>query len=250
MISIGTCALIFWFLSPFLLHTEYFLNPGMWIFSAVGIFHPLFSLYLSFEATERMGPTVAATISGTTPLFATAVAVLVMGEHITIVFLMGTFGTILGIMTLSWKRQEHIDWALPALLFPLGASAIRGVVQNIGKFGLQQLPSPYFACLITFQVSFLGAILIYRYRFGCLPSRLPLKSVMWSGLSGTCLAIGFLSMYSALKYGRVVVVSPIMATFPLYTLIISLLFRQERFRMRILIGMVLVVGGVIWISIH
>jgi len=250
MISIGTCLLIFWLLSPFLLRAEYFSNPGMWVFLAVGIFHPLFSLYLAFEATKRMGPTVAATISGTTPLFATAIAVLVMGEHITIVFLMGTIGIIVGIMILSWKREEHIEWALPALLFPLGASALRGVVQNIGKFGLQLLSSPYFACLVTFQISFFGAVLIYRYRMGHLPFRLPLNGVIWSGLSGACLAVGFLSMYAALSHGRVVLVSPIMATFPLYALLISLLFRQERFRLRILIGMILVVGGVIWISIH
>ena len=61
---------------------------------------------------------------------------------------------------------------------------------------------------------------------------------------------GALSMYSALNCGRVVVVSPIIATFPVFTLVISLLFRQERFRLRILTGMMLVMGGIIWICIQ
>jgi len=250
MITIGTCVTIFWLLSPFLLKAEYFANPGMWIFFANGFIHPLFSLYLAFEASKRMGSTVSATISAVAPLFATTGAVLVLGEDITLFFLLGTICTVVGIMTLSWKRQSHINWTLPALVFPLGAAAIRGANHNIGKFGLQLLPSPYFASLVSFTVSFVGAIMIYRFRIGSLPTRLPMQSVMWSGLAGICIAMGVLSMYSALHYGRVVVVSPIIATFPLFTLLINLLFRQERFRLSILIGVVLVVGGVIWISIQ
>jgi drug/metabolite transporter (DMT)-like permease len=250
MISIGTCMTIFWLLSPFLLKAEYFTNPGMWVFFANGLMHPLFSLYLAFEASKRMGSTVSATIASIAPLFATAGAVLVLEEHINLIFLMGTICTVLGIMVLTWKRQSHINWALPVLIFPLGAAVIRGANQNIGKFGLQLLPSPYFAGLVSFTVSFVGSIMIYRLRIGSLPTRLPKRSVMWSGLSGICIAIGVLSMYSALQYGRVVVVSPIIATFPLFTLLINLLFRQERFRLSILIGVVMVVGGVIWISIQ
>ena len=250
MVSIGTCATIFWLLSPFLLEAEYFTNPGMWVFFANGLIHPLFSLYLAFEATKRMGSTVAATIAAIAPLFATLGAVLVLKEHITLIFLMGTICTVAGIMLLTWKRQSHINWALSALVFPLGAAVIRGANHNIGKFGLQLLPSPYFAGLVSFTVSSIGAIMIYRLRIGTLPTRLPTQSIIWSGLAGMCIAIGVLCMYSALQYGRVVVVSPIIATFPLFTLLINLIFRQERFRWSILIGVVMVVGGVIWISIQ
>jgi DME family drug/metabolite transporter len=250
MISIGTCVVIFWLLAPFLLKTEYLVNPGMWVFFANGLFHPLFSIYLAYEAAKRMGPTVSATISATAPLFATAGAVLMVGEHITIVFLMGTIGTVVGIMVLSWRHQDHSNWALSALIFPIGAAAIRGTNHNIGKLGLQLLPSPYFASLVSFTVSFVGSVLIYRYRIGSLPFELPRRALMWSGLAGTSIAIGVLSMYSALNCGRVIVVSPIIATFPLFTLLISLIFRQELFRLRILGGVLLVLGGVIWICIQ
>ncbi|MFC1798876.1 DMT family transporter [Thermodesulfobacteriota bacterium] len=250
MITIGTCVVIFWLLSPFLLKAEYFTNPGMWIFFANGLIYPIFSIYLAFEASKRMGPTVSATISAIAPLFATIGAVLLLGEHITIIFLMGTICTVAGIMILSWKRQSQINWALPVLILPLGAAVIRGANHNIGKFGLQLLPSPYFASLIAYTVSFVGAIMIYRFRTGRLPTRLPIQSIMWSGLAGICTAVGVLSMYSALHYGRVIVVSPIISTFPFFNLLISLLFRQEQFRLRLLTGMVLVVGGVIWVSIQ
>jgi len=205
---------------------------------------------LSIEATKRMGPTISATISATAPLFATAVAVTALGENITFVFLVGTLGTVTGIMVLSLKRQGHTNWPLWALVFPVGAAAIRGTNHNIGKFGLQILPSPYFASLVSFTVSFSGSVLIYRYRSGSLPWKLPRRGLMWSGFSGACIAVGVLSMYSALNSGLVIVVSPIIATFPLFTLVISLLSRQEVLSWRILAGVILVVGGVIWISIQ
>jgi len=250
MISIGTCVVIFWLLSPFLLKAEYLANPGIWIFFVNGLIHPLFSIYLAYEAAKRMGPTVSATISATAPLFATAGAVLVLGEHITIMLLMGTIGTVVGIMVLSWKEQGRRDWALWALILPIGAAVIRGINHNLGKFGLEMLPSPYFAGLVSFTVSFIGSVLIYRLRIGSLPFILPPRGLMWSGLAGGLIAMGVLSMYSALNHGRVVVVSPIIATFPVFTLVISLLFRQERFRLRILAGVALVMGGVIWICIQ
>jgi len=182
-----------------------------------GLAHPLFSIYLAFEAAKRMGPTISATISATAPLFATAGAVLVLGEHITIVFLMGIIGTVAGIMVLSWRQQGRRDWALWALILPIGAAVIRAVNHNLGKFGLEMLPSPYFASFVSFTVSFIGSVLIYRLRIGSLPFILPLRALMWSGLAGVLIAMGALSMYSALNYGRVVVVSRSSQLFRFYS---------------------------------
>ena len=250
MISMGTCVVVFWLLAPFLLRIEYFLNPGMWIFFANGLIHPLFSMYLAFEATKRMGATVSATIAATAPLFASAGAVLALGEHLTVALLTGTLGTVVGVMVLSWKRQGPTNWALSALLLPIGAAAIRGTNHMVGKFGLEMLPSPYFASLVSFTVSFIGAILIYRYRLGTLPLKLHRQGLKWSGLSGLSIAMGVLCMYSALHTGLVIVASPIISAYPLFTFLISLISRQEALSLRVLTGVVLVVGGVTWISLQ
>jgi len=212
--------------------------------------HPLFSIYLAFEATKRMGATVSATISATAPLFATAGAVFLLGEHITLMLLLGTVGTVLGIMVLTWNRNGFRDWPLWAIMLPIGAAMIRAANHNLGKFGLDMLPSPYAAALVSFTVSLFGAVIINRLRLGRLPVPLPVRGLLWSGCAGALIAIGILCMYTALHCGRVVVVSPIIASFPLFTLLISLLFRQERFKLRILLGVVLVIGGIVWICIQ
>jgi len=250
LIATGTCVLIFWLMAPFLLRGEYWLNPGMWVFLANGLIHPIFSMYLSFEGIKRMGATVSATISATVPLFATAGAVLILGEYLTPSLVLGTMGTVLGVMVISWKSKGSATWALSALIFPIGAAFIRGGSSIIGKFGLEMLPSPYFASLVSFTVSFIGTVLIYRYRLGRFPGKLPVKGLKWAGLSGVTIAIGVLCMYSALNSGLVVVVSPIISTFPLFTLFISLIFRQEALSVRMFLGVIMVVAGITWISLQ
>ena len=250
MLSIGTCVVLFWFFAPLLLRAEYWLNPGLYIFMASGLIHPIFSTFLSFEATKRMGATVSATISSISPLFATIGAVFTLGEDLTLSLLVGTLATVVGIMVLSWRRQGPTIWARWALLLPVGAAVIRAGNNILGKLGLKMLPSPYFASLVSFTVSFAGALLIYRYRLGRSRVNLPRQSLMWSGLAGLSIALGVLSMYAALSAGLVVVVSPVISTFPLFTFVLSLLFRQEAFKKNMLFGILLVVGGVIWISIQ
>jgi len=250
MIATGTCVLIFWLLAPFLLRGEYWLNPGMWVFLANGLVHPLFSMYLSFEAIKRMGATVSSTVSAITPLFAAAGAVLILGENLTLSLVPGTMGTVLGVMVLSWKGKGSATWVLAALIFPIGAAFIRGASSIIGKFGLEMLPSPYSASLVSFTVSFIGTVLIYRYRVGRFPGRLPVKGLKWAGLAGVSIAMGVLCMYSALKSGLVVVVAPIISTYPLFTLFISLIFRLETLSARLFIGVIMVVAGITWISLQ
>jgi len=249
MITMGATLTVFWLLAPFMLRAEYFHNHGMWIFLANGLIHPLFSMYLSFEAAKRMGATISATISATSPLFATAGAVLFLGESLSFSLILGTLATVFGIMLLSWQGQSSSKWALRALCFPIGAAAIRGSTHNLGKFGLHMLPSPYFASLMSFSVSFLGAVLIYRFRTGRLLFRFPLKALFWNGLCGLSIAIGVLCMYTALHIGLVSVVSPIVATSPLYTFLISLLIRYEVLNVRLAFGVITVLGGIIWICL-
>jgi len=93
-------------------------------------------------------------------------------------------------------------------------------------------------------------VFIYRYRLGRLPGKLPGQGLKWAGLSGVSIAIGALCVYSALNSGLVVVVVPIISTYPLFTLFISLIFRQEALGARLFIGVILVVAGITWISLQ
>jgi drug/metabolite transporter (DMT)-like permease len=250
MITIGTALTIYWLMAPFLLEGAFWRSRALWIFALNGMMHPLLSMYLSFEANHRMGPTVSSTITATTPLFATVGAVLLLGERLTLPILAGTLVTVGGIMVLTWTRSSAgATWAATVLVFPIGAAAVRAFNQVWGKFGLETLPSPYFAGLVSFSISFVSAVTIYRLRTGRLPLRLPRGGLEWNAWGGLCVAGAILSMYSALNAGMVLVVAPIIAAYPLFTLLYSSLLRLEVLGRRTLLGILLVLGGVLWISV-
>ncbi|HKI98792.1 MAG TPA: DMT family transporter [bacterium] len=250
MVSICVAALIFWGLLIWRMEADWWRSPAVWVFASNGLLHPMLSMLLSFEANRRMGATVSATISATTPLFAEAGAVLWLGEGLSGIVLAGTLVIVGGIVVLSWQGGTARTWAPFALVFPIGAAMVRAFNHVWGRFGLTLLPAPLFAASLSFAVSGTLSVLAFGVRTGGLPRHIPRGGLLWGMLSGVCVSAAILCMYTALTTGQVVVVSPVLNTFPLFTLGWALLFRQERLTRRVAAGVVLVVAGVMLIGLR
>ena len=69
------------------------------------------------------------------------------------------------------------------------------------------------------------------------------------GSVGGLIALAIACMYGALVNGQVVVVSPIVAAYPLFTLLTAVALGAERLSTKLLAGVVLVVGGVVLIAL-
>jgi drug/metabolite transporter (DMT)-like permease len=249
MISIGTTVTIYTLVSPFFVKAEYWSSPGIWVFMANGLIHPMISMAMSFEATRRMGATVSSTVSSTSPWFATAGAVILLGESLSPFNLAGSLATVLGVMLLIYDPGGTRSWKRADLLFALAAATVRGSNNLIGKYGLGILPVPFMAAWLSFAVSLTGAVLVYRTRTGHLPLRLPRQGLRWFSMTGTLVGAAILCMYSALSLGSVAVVSPVVAAFPLFTLALSLLLRQEIFSVKMLLGVLVVITGIVLVGL-
>lgn len=252
LLSIGATAGFFWLLFP-LIHPEtpwgnIPLPQFIGLFIVVGLFTPGISLYLAFEANRRLGPTVSGTIASTAPLFATISAIVVLGEQPTPAIALGTLCIVAGVMVLAWRGARDRTWPLWAVLLPLGAAFLRGGIHMGTKYGLGIANAPFTAAMITFTA---GVVMVALYSRG---SRTALKpgglrrAIKWLLLTGILNGIGVFCLNSALARGQVVVVSPIVATFPIFTFFLSLALRYDRFGARVLCGVVLVVGGVVAIT--
>jgi drug/metabolite transporter (DMT)-like permease len=249
MISIMATTAIYSCMAPFFVKAEYFLSPGIWVFAASGCIHPLISQAMSFEATRRVGATVSSTVSSTSPLFSSGAAVLLLGERPSWTAVAGTLATVGGAMVLTSRGKAPRGYALGSLMFAFAAAAIRGTNFLTGKVGLQLLPVPFMAAWISFLVSCIGSILFFRVRKGHLPLSLPRGGLKWFGLTGIFISTAIFCMYFALGQGSVVTVAPIVAAFPLFTLLLTLLLRQEAPSWRVILGTVIVVAGVILVSV-
>ena len=68
---------------------------------------------------------------------------------------------------------------------------------------------------------------------------------LWFGCVGACNGLGVLALYSALAHGSVLLVSPLVATYPLVTLAFAaILLRSARVTIAHVIGVTATVAGV------
>jgi drug/metabolite transporter (DMT)-like permease len=247
VVSVWTCFAMFWLAAPFGLDVTGWTAGALAVFAAVGIFFPGVVTILNFEANLRLGPTIAGTISGTAPLFAVGGAMLFLGEAITPNNIAGTVAVVLGVAALTWRGKDATrSWSRRALLIPTAAAAGRGLAQTCLKAGLALWPNPFAALLLGYTMSAATVTTGSRLRAGQAGLALRRAGVGWFAAVGAINGLATLAMYAALARGPVAIVSPIAATFPLFTLAFgALLLRQERLTARTAIGVVLTVAGVI-----
>jgi drug/metabolite transporter (DMT)-like permease len=119
------------------------------------------------------------------------------------------------------------------------------------RYGLTITNEPVFFSFVIAVVSLLGAVPYVRWsRFdkGLVWNR---KGVWYFFVSGFCEAMGALLTLIALAGARVVIVSPIVATTPLFSLAISLIFLRGKEQVTGLAvgGTVAVVAGTVAIAL-
>src|SRR6266508_679471 len=83
LVSIPSTTLFFWLLAAFLFRGEGWNATAFAIFAAVGLIFPALVTFLNFASNRLAGPTVAGTVSSTTPFFAVLGAILFLGEQLT-----------------------------------------------------------------------------------------------------------------------------------------------------------------------
>jgi len=249
IVSVGATALTYLVTSPLWMRAEDWFTPGFWVFALNGLIHPMLSVWFWMEAIQRAGPTVASTLTATAPLFATALAVAFLGETLNAQLGTGTLAVVAGIVVLSWGPLGVTRAMKIAVAFATAAALVRGLNHTIASFGLGLMPNPMMAGFVSACVAFAGSFAMYRARHGRLPARVPIASLPYMALSGAIVCAGITCMYAALAVGDVVVVSPLIATYPLFTLLIALLLGMDVMSRRLVAGVALVVGGIVAISL-
>jgi drug/metabolite transporter (DMT)-like permease len=218
------------------------------IFLAVGLVYPAVVTMLTYEANRIMGPGVAGALGNLAPLFAVSGAALLFGDWPRPLQMLGVTAIVGGVALLSARGSEGSgrQWRWWAAALPLAASIIRGIAQPVTKIGLASWPSPFAALLFGFTAStvVVAGVAIARHRG--LPRGFSRRGVLWFCCVGLSNGLAVLTLYAALARGSVVLVSPLAATYPLVTLVLSaLLLRSERITALLTAGIVITVVGVL-----
>ena len=249
LITMATTWLICLLLGPLWMRTEDWFTAGFWVFALAGLIHPYLSMYASFEALKRAGTTVASTLAATAPFFSTLGAVVLLGEDLTIVVALATVGIVAGVMVLTFDGRRMARVIRVALIFASIAAVIRGSTHVIGKWGLELLPNPFMATFVALSMGLICMTIYFRLRHGHLPRNVPTDGVKYFFYSGLCIAFAIISMYGALMLGRVVVISPIIASYPVFTLLSVWALSAERISRLLVLGVLMVTAGVVVIAL-
>jgi drug/metabolite transporter (DMT)-like permease len=245
-ISIPSGASLFWLLLP-VRGLEGWNMPGTSVFLALGLFFPVAVTLLAYEANRRMGPTIAGAIGSTAPLFAVLGAVLFLGETLGVAQIAATLAIVVGSTVLVWRNGAGGAMLKGSAWISWVAAALRALAQVIAKAGLLLWPNPYAAVVLGYSVSAAAIWIIAVF------SRRPesrvytRRGVMWFSLTGLLNASAVLTLYTALNStgGAVNIVSPIAASYPLFTLLLNaVILREERLNARLVGGVALMVAGV------
>jgi drug/metabolite transporter (DMT)-like permease len=250
-ISVPSFTLVFLLLSPLLLRGETIVWHAVPIFVGVGLVFPAVLTILTFASNRALGPVVTGALGNLSPLLSVAVAVLLLHEPLRALQFGGLMLAVFGVLTITVTRTDDMrDWRTWALLLPLGASAMRGIVPPIIKIGLETWPNPIAAGLTGYITSTLTVLMVERIRTGRFMVQAPLSGKLWFACNGICNGIGTLCLYLALGAGPVLLVAPLYATYPLFTVGMSVLFLGNvKITFRLVAGTALTVGGVVLVLV-
>ena len=250
--QIGVSVALYWMLAPLYMQKAYWLSPAIFFLAAAGLLRPLVSANLGTIGTRVLGPTIASTVSACGPILSVTLAVVFLAEPLHWQTALGTAGIVVAVVVLSWRGKTNPGWPVWALIFPIGAALIRAISHALAKLGLEFIASPIFVALVSYSVSFPLAWLYHRWRSRQNPApTVARRGIGWMVVSGLFYATAVLALNTALLWTDLVVVSPIVACTPFFTLVLGVwFFREIHIDKRTVIAVALVVPSVVLIGLR
>ena len=249
--QIGVSVSIYWLAAPFYMEAWYWTASVLPLLIMLGCFRPLLSANLGMAGTRILGPTINATLSAIAPLFGVALGVVLLAETLSWEIAVGSVGIVAGVILISSRGPSSRTWPLVALLLPIGAALVRSLSHAFSKIALEEIPSPFFIVVVAYSVSFVLA-LANQVRTGR-PGyeAVAPEGVKWLIVTGATYGVAVLVLNMALLHGRLIVVAPIVACAPLFTLLLgAAVFRENAITRRVVIAVLIVVPSVTLIGIR
>ena len=218
---------------------------GILLFTLVGIFQ-LGVRLLAYTGVEKIGASRSSALQSVSPLISATIAISVLGEHASLLIILGTILVVAGIVLVSWKpERQFANFQRWHLLLPIGAAFLTGMNHPIRRYVLTMADEPLFFSALMGAVS-LGGFAIY---LAVSPrtqrlvwNRRALRPFLGTGL---CETMSILCIITAISMGRVVIVAPLAASYPVWSVIQSAIFlrQMESINWQVVAGILSVVAG-------
>jgi uncharacterized membrane protein len=221
---------------------------GIGFFVLAGLVGTVAGRLLRFVSIEKVGASVTAALTNLYPFISAGLAILLIGEQVTLAIVAGTAVIVAGTTLLSTSGRI-VGFRPVQLWLPVLSATCFGVVAILRKLGLGGAgPLLGFAVNVSTALVAFTAFLVlagHLRRLWC-----PGRSLAYFVAAGVAENAGVLLSVIALSIGTVSVVAPLSGSGPLFVLALSFLFLRgvERLSARVVGGTLLIVLGVYLIT--
>ena len=221
---------------------------GLGFFVLAGLIGTIAGRLLRFVSIEKVGASVAAALLNLHPLIATGLAILLLGERVTIPIAAGTMVIVAGTVLLS-SGGRRIGFRPWHLTLPVLSASCFGIVAILRKIGLSHTGAVIGSAInvTTALVAFTSFLLASGQR----PAMSgPARSMAYFVAAGVTENTAVFLNVLALGMGTVSVVTPLYGVSPIFVLLLSWIFLRgfETLNARVVAGTLLIVLGVYLIT--
>jgi len=245
--SLTVNMVVLWLLS--FSFTDVTFNPWEWrYFMLCGILGPVLGRFFKYASLRKLGITLSSPIVSSHPLIAVIMAIVFIGERLSLAGYAAVFLVIAGgTMIVSMRGTGHAAVDKKYFILPVLAALGYGTSHIFRKMGMNLVPSPLVAgaVMTTSSWLFLGTSLVVSQQYRMI--RVNRRQLLFFSGAGLCTCTAIPLLYLAYKAGSVLTVAPFANISPLFALILSRIFyrTEEVFSFSVVIGTLLIICGVV-----
>ena len=224
--------------------------------AGAGILHFVAGTALNYLGIRLIGATRAAPIFSSSSLFAVLLGIIFLGEQFTFILALAISLVVGGIILISTTSSSKTVQSnvppgslLKGVMAALGGAICWGVSPVLVKIGLQEVGSPLLATFISFIAAVLVlATLLIHYDNRKKLWRLSRSSVVIFLIASTAMSAGMIGRYYAFYFSAISLTVPLinsMRIVSLFPLSYAINRRIETFNLRVIIGALAVIGGIV-----
>jgi len=216
---------------------------ALMLFVLAGLIGTVAGRLLRFFSIEIVGASITAGFMNVTPLVSSGLAIVLLGERLTVPIVVGTLVIVLGSMLLS-SAGQRLGLRPVQLLLPALSAACFGVVAILRKVGLSGMGAvPGTAVNVTTALVAFTGFLVASGQGGAMACRG--RSLVYFVAAGVAENVSVFLVVLALSMGAVSVVSPLQNVTPIFVLLLSVIFLRglEVLTLRVIAGTGLIVVG-------
>jgi drug/metabolite transporter, DME family len=218
------------------------------LFMLAGLIGTVAGRLLRFFAIEAVGASITGAFMNVTPLVSSGLAILLLGERVTVPVIAGTLVIVAGATLLS-AGGRSLGVRPVQLWLPILSAACFGIVAILRKIALSGMaPVPGTAVNVTTALVVFTGFLLASGQGRAMVCRGP--SLVYFLAAGVTENLGVFLVVLALSIGTVSVVAPLTNVTPLFVIVFSLVFLRglETLNARVIGGSALIVAGAILIT--